>query len=143
MITSRKIFSPSKPTGDERIPLETVAYFRARNRNNAYHAVILEYQNSGVSQATVARRLGKRPEIISRLLGAPGNWTLDTTSDLLLAISGSEETHETLSPFEAPQRNFNAPEWVDLILHPPASQSAVNLSKTTTSSGDFVELEPV
>src|SRR5947209_2537173 len=30
------------------------------------------------------------PEVITRLLGAPGNWTLETISDLLLGIAGEE-----------------------------------------------------
>jgi hypothetical protein len=93
--------------------LEAIAYFRARNRNNAYHTVIREFQDSGLSQATVARRLGKRPEIISRLLGAPGNWTLDTISDLLFAISGAESTYGLSYPLEKPVRNDTQPEWVD------------------------------
>lgn len=112
MTTSRKTFSLSKPAGDARIPLEAVAYFRARNRNNAYHAVIQEFQDSGLSQATIARRLGKRPEIINRLLGAPGNWTLDTISDLLFAISGAEATYELNYPLENAPRNLTQPEWL-------------------------------
>ena len=110
--TSHKTFSLSKPVGNERIPLEAIAYFRARNRNNAYHTVICEFQDSGLSQATVARRLGKRPEIISRLLGAPGNWTLDTVSDLLFAISGAESKYGLSYPLEKPVRNDTQPEWL-------------------------------
>lgn len=113
MTTSRKTFSLSKPTGDERIPLEAIAYFRARNRNNVYHAVIQEYQDSGLSQATIARRLGKAPETVNRLLGAPGNWTLDTISDLLFAISGAEPTYELNYPLERATRNLTQPEWLD------------------------------
>ena len=39
----------------------------------------------------MARRIHKRPEQITRLLGAPGNWTLDTVSDLLLGMGFEPE----------------------------------------------------
>ncbi|MDE2514436.1 MAG: helix-turn-helix transcriptional regulator [Rhodospirillales bacterium] len=42
-----------------------------------------------LTQAEIARRLGRRPEQVHRWLAAPGNWTLETASDLLLAISAS------------------------------------------------------
>jgi hypothetical protein len=104
--------------------LAALAYFRARNRNNAYHAVIREFQDSGLSQATIARRLDKRPEIISRLLGAPGNWTLDTVSDLLFAISGAEPTYELSYPLEKPARNDTCPEW---LIQPQPHKKSIDI----------------
>jgi hypothetical protein len=75
----------------ERIPEEKLAYFRARFRNR-FHAFVLsqfkraEKENTDFSKATLARKLGKKPEQITRWLGAPGNWELDTVSDLLLGM---------------------------------------------------------
>ena len=63
-----------------------VGYYRARLRNRIYQLVLLGLEASGLTRAEIARRIYKRPEQITRLLGAPGNWTLDTVSDLLLAI---------------------------------------------------------
>ena len=54
-------------------------------RLRLYEAVIKEFLESGVTKAELARRIGRKPEQITRWLGAPGNWTLDTVSDLLLA----------------------------------------------------------
>src|SRR6202030_4527223 len=51
--------------------------------------VIREFGKSGLSQADLARRLGKSPEVISRLLARPGNWESDTFSELLFANSGA------------------------------------------------------
>lgn len=77
------------------IPLGTLGYFRGRNRWRIYEFVLSEFRESGLTQAELAKRLGRRPEIISRLLGAPGNWGLDTISDLLLAISDAEPVYAT------------------------------------------------
>jgi hypothetical protein len=44
-----------------------------------------------ISKADLARRIGRKPEQISRWLGAAGNWTIDTVSDLLLGMSAEPE----------------------------------------------------
>lgn len=67
-----------------------MAYFRERQRLRLYEVVIREFMRSGITKAELARRMGRRPEQVTRWLGAPGNWTLDTVSDLLLAISAGE-----------------------------------------------------
>ena len=72
----------------ETIPIQTQAYFRRRLRLRIYELVTGKfYQLETMSQADLARRIGRRPEVINRLLGDPGNWTIDTISDLLLALS--------------------------------------------------------
>jgi hypothetical protein len=113
MDTSQKTSSLYKPRGADLIPFGTLGYFRARNRWRAYEVVLTEFKNSGLTKADLARRLGKRPEVISRLLGAPGNWGLDTVSDLLFAISGAEPVYNRAYPLEIAARNDNRPEWLD------------------------------
>jgi hypothetical protein len=39
-----------------------------------------------ITKAELARRIGRKPEQITRWLGSSGNWTLDTISDLLLGM---------------------------------------------------------
>jgi hypothetical protein len=90
MTTSPIISYPYSPTYRERINVGILAYMRERHRGRAYSVVIDEFERSGISQAILAARLGKAPEVISRWLSTPGNWTLDTESDLLFGISGSE-----------------------------------------------------
>jgi hypothetical protein len=67
-----------------------LGYFRARLKNRLHQLVLSEFLkregNEGFNKADLARRIDKKPEQITRLLGAPGNWTLDTLSDLLLAM---------------------------------------------------------
>lgn len=72
-----------------REPLDAVhlGYLRARAQNNAHDCVLQvfldEAKSRGVTKAYIARRLGKRPEVIGRWLTAPGNWVLDTIAELL------------------------------------------------------------
>lgn len=79
------------------IPVAKLAYFRERYRNRIYDFIVskfLEESNAGrLTKAQLARRIHHRPEVITRLLGAPGNWTMDTVSDLLLGICGEEPDH--------------------------------------------------
>jgi hypothetical protein len=74
----------------DRINMGVLSYMRERRRSYVYSLVLDEFERSGISRATLAARLGKAPEIISRWLSGPSNWTSDTESDLLFAISGAE-----------------------------------------------------
>ena len=76
------------------IPKGKLAFFQERLRDHLYELVVSEFlkrEQAGVlTKAAVAHRLGKDPSQITRWLGAPGNWELDTVSDLLLAIAQAE-----------------------------------------------------
>jgi hypothetical protein len=98
----------SNPIAGEEVPSTTFAYFRTRNRMHAFDLVHKEFRRAGISQAELALRLGKGPDRVCRLLGAPGNWTLDTASDLLFAISGAEVKYYLSYPLEKPHQNSNA-----------------------------------
>jgi ribosome-binding protein aMBF1 (putative translation factor) len=54
----------------------------------------------GVSKAELAKRLGKRPEQITRWLSSPCNLELETLSDLALALG--LRVHTELNPIESP-----------------------------------------
>lgn len=76
------------PEGDP-IPAEILAYFQQKLRNALHQLVLREWikrQHDGVSRKDLARRIGKKPEQITRWLGTPSNWTLDTLSDLLTGM---------------------------------------------------------
>jgi hypothetical protein len=88
----------SEPKGSDRVPEGTLGYFRSRNKHRVYSLVIGEFKRCGLTQADLARRLGKGTDIVCRWLGSPGNWTQDTVSDLLFAISGAEPDYAIRYP---------------------------------------------
>ncbi len=89
MTTSQTAFL-SEILGDEKIPAAKLAYFRRRLSNHVYAAVVNEFlklEKAGlINRAELAKRIGRRPEQVTRWLGSSGNWTIETVSDLLLAM---------------------------------------------------------
>ena len=98
------------------VPQEKLAYFQERTRNRIYTYVLkkfLEEERSGrLTRAELARRIGRKPEVITRLLGAPGNWTIGTISDLLIGIAAEELEPASSSLMNRPRRNYRASEWL-------------------------------
>lgn len=94
MSTSAKPHFLSEILEGKPIPKGKLAFFQERFRDHLYELVVSEFlkrEQAGVlTKAAVAHRLGKDPSQITRWLGAPGNWELDTVSDLLLAIAQAE-----------------------------------------------------
>ena len=67
------------------------SYFRAKTRRHFHNAVLTKFlelsDDTQISKAKLARRLNISPSQITRWLSSPGNWQIDTLSDLLLAMS--------------------------------------------------------
>ena len=126
-------FTLCEPTGTDKIDVATLGYMRARNRHRLYDLVVGEFERSELTQADLARRLGKKPEIVCRLLAAPGNWQLDTVSDLLFAISGAEASYEIAHPLSAPPLNSNYPDWL-ADTHVPNAIDATRTSDTGSTT---------
>lgn len=88
----------------------TLAYLEARAKNTFYDYVLTKFkeaEKNGLTRAKLARRLGKGPDHISRLLGAPGNWTLGTVAELLAGIGREELLPHSQGFFGRPPRNFH------------------------------------
>jgi hypothetical protein len=113
MPTSRKTPFLSEIAQGERIPANKLAFFQERLRNRLFDYVLKKFlEQDGLTKAELARRIGQSPERITRLLGAPGNWTLDTVSDLLLGIAAEELEPQSISVLDRPRRNSIQPEWI-------------------------------
>lgn len=113
-------FSKTHEITEEKIPEEVLDYFRARLKDQFHDVVIEEFikrkeEDPNFSKAVLARRLGKRPEQISRWLGSPGNWTSDTFSDLLIAISGAIPNLVIKYIEDMPKHNYSGPSWCENI----------------------------
>ncbi len=83
-----------KDTSDTRaVSARNIYFFRQRQRNAVFQAVLAFFaekaEKEGLTKRELARRLGKDPAQITRWFAGPGNWTLDTVSDLLLAMGAA------------------------------------------------------
>lgn len=109
------------------------AYFRERLRNRLFSLIVGEYArqraDGTLSQVEVARRLARSPVQVSRWLGAPGNWTIDTISDLLLAISAAELDIGVRRLEPSLAHNHTGPDWL------AAKPSSDQISVKVTNSG--------
>lgn len=92
-ITSTTI---SKPTKSD------IYYQRRRLQNNIYHDVMDRFvelaQTKGLTKKQLAESIDKDTGWLSKTFSKPGNWTLRTISDLLIAME-SELSHE-VTPLE-------------------------------------------
>lgn len=110
----------------------TRAYFQSRLKRRLYTLVLEKFRQAekgGLTKAELARRIGKKPEVITRSLQTPGNWRIETVSDLLLGICGEELIASALSPLEASARNYKGadiplPKAPPVIGSPPTSSAA-------------------
>lgn len=75
----------------ETIPPRYIAYYRRNNRNRIFTAILKLYtdlhKQGKINQKKLAKRIGKNPSVINRWLAEAQNLTLDSVSDLLLAMN--------------------------------------------------------
>lgn len=103
------------------IPLGALAYVGQRAKNSYYSYVIDKFNDANITKADLARRIGKEPARVNRMLANPGNWTIETVAELLAGIC-SEEVVPNSSPFAGrPPRNGGQ---VDLL---PTNEEAKSL----------------
>lgn len=121
----------NRPDHPERTSLDAEAYMRSRNQSLAHQMILAEFRKSGISQAELAKRTGKGPDIISRLIGRPGNWTLNTLSDLLFAMSAAAPSYSVSYPLSVTPANQTRPAWAD--------QDLEKLTKTTKTNNPLPE----
>lgn len=103
-----------KPRMGEHVPPATFEYFRARHRLRLYEFVITEFEKSGLTQAELARRLGRGIDQVCRWLAEPANLQADTVSDLIFAITGGEPAcGPVYYPLDASQCDYDSEALLD------------------------------
>lgn len=107
--TSHVMSLLAEPKGDERISERTLGYVTEMAREEVFDLVARSCVENGVQRASIGRRLGKDPAQITRLLSAPGNWTIDTVAELLFSIDGSMLRALSYRPLEEPSSNRRHP----------------------------------
>jgi transcriptional regulator with XRE-family HTH domain len=84
----------------EPISESKLVYLQERLRGRFFDFLLEKFEaarGNGLTQRKLARRIRKSPEVINRWLGAPGNLTLDSISDLFAGISAEEPEFSTSS----------------------------------------------
>ena len=123
MTTFRKTPVKSEISGDNPLSDYALGYLNERVRNSFYDYVLRRFheaaEREGLTKAKLARRLRIAPARVTRLLGAPGNWTLDTVSELLIGICREELRPQSESYLERAPRNFQS---TDLLMSLPVTQ---------------------
>lgn len=79
-----------------RIPDREIFYQRARTENRIFSDLAAFFaaraEETGITKRDIATMLGRDPAQITRWLSEPSNLTLQTISDLLLALKGELDT---------------------------------------------------
>lgn len=72
------------------ISARDIAYFRRRQQNTVFHLIVEHFINfakkNNLSKKDLAKKVNRDPAQITRWFKGPSNCTLDTISDLLLAM---------------------------------------------------------
>ena len=93
--------------GKKKIPSKDIFFFRQRFKNKIFQSVLSYFadlaKEKNLAKKDVANLLDKDPSQITRWFSGPNNWTLDTISDLLLAMD-AELKHEIVPLHENRQQ---------------------------------------
>jgi hypothetical protein len=99
---------------NNKIDTRETAYFRQRFKHAVFARLIDMFaeraERYGLTKAKMSTLTGKDPAVVNRLLSLPSNLTLDTLSDLALAMGCEPEI--SLEPVETPTRHNFIHEWM-------------------------------
>ena len=121
MTTFRK--TPVKPEicGDEPLSDYALGYLNQRVRNSFYDYVLRRFHDAAerenLTKTKLAKRLGITPSRVTRLLGSPSNWTLDTVSELLVGICREELQPQSEPYLERATRNYSSDDLSQTLAH--------------------------
>lgn len=139
MITSPNQSFLAEIKSDRPLSVGALAYLEGRLAYRLYDFVMRKFEEAeaerGLTQADLARRIRKRPEVVSRLLSTPGNWTIGTVSSLLAGISAEEFVPASTPILGMPPRNQQEPEWCF-----PRTERPQRTTRTSSEAAGSLEL---
>jgi hypothetical protein len=104
-----------------------IAYYQQRYRNRVFSKLVSwiaeQAINNQLTKKDIADRINKDPALVTRLLSQPGNLTLDTISDLLLAFDAEAEPPDIILFKDRRPANY---------MHPLIAR-ALNVNATTSA----------
>lgn len=113
-----------------KIPAKDIFYFRQRFKNKLFQSALAYFvgmaKEKSLTKKDIAKSLGKDPAQITRWFAGPNNWTLDTISDLLLAMD-AELQYEIVSLYESSQQTTEL-----AAIKENSAKSGIVLTKTNT-----------
>lgn len=111
-------------------------YYRRRFQNRVFSKIAAffaeEAERQGVSKRDIASRLERDPAQITRWLNHPSNMTLETISDLLLALNAEADPPEIVRFGERAEQNYIHP----LIEQVSRKYPDAKLLEAVTASAD-------
>jgi hypothetical protein len=97
---------------DKALSRRDLAYYRRRQQNRVFAKLAAFFANEAehgrITRKEIAEKLSKDPAQITRWLSTPSNLTLDTISDLLLAMN-AEVDHQIVRFADRPKPNYAHP----------------------------------
>lgn len=137
MTTFRQTPVKSEIAGNGPLSDYALGYLNERVRNSFYDYVLRRFheaaERDGLTKAKLAKRLGIAPARVTRILGAPGNWTLDTVSGLLVGICREELQPRSESYLGHAPRNLKS---TDLLSSLPSTQQLAGVNR------EFAAIKP-
>jgi len=90
-----------------------IFYYRQRFKNRVFARIISffaeEAERTGISKKDIAQKLKRDPAQITRWLSSPSNLTLETISDILLALDSEPEPLKIVRFQDRAKRNYFHP----------------------------------
>lgn len=143
MITSQKTGVVEILESGDPIPAGTRAYLCARTQNKYFdyvHSKLREAEAKGLRRSELARRIGKSPTRLSHILASPGNWTLDTVTELLIGICLEEPVPSSAPILSGSKRNMKPRDIRDNI-----DAESINIDEqlkaSATTDSDLAHME--
>ena len=96
----------------KKLPAKDIFYFRQRFKNKIFQSALAYFvelaKEKNLTKKDMANLLDKDPAQITRWFAGPNNWTLDTISDLLLAMD-AELKYEIVSLHKSSHQTTKIP----------------------------------